>query len=403
MKFQKWPAALRSVLACTGLFLAMPFLLTGCNGFWAPPTGGGTTGGGTTATTLSSGNFYVINQATSQLAAYNINAGKLSQIGASPLAAAPIAIAMAPGGKFLYVSSVAGVFLYSIGANGALTVGNSGNVISSDPASALAVDPSGAWLIDAVQGSSGVQLDATPINASGAYTGATVGSEQYALANASVHQIAVSGDERYVFVAAGQGGTLVVPFSAGSSNPLGTSARSTGPLVAGGSALSVAVDPGASPRLLYIGETLASGGNSGGLRVLNYSSLGTASLTEVANSPFSSGGTAPNAILPVAGGDNVYVASGAGPSAAGSIAGFSIVDTSGVFTVTKVSTVSTGELPAGLAEDNQSHFVLAVSSAGNSDLECYFFDTATAGKLDDTINANTGTDPTEAVGIAAAP
>jgi 6-phosphogluconolactonase len=387
------------------LLLALPPLLipflAGCGDFWqAPSSSSG--GSGTTTTTLSSGFFYVLNQATSQIVAYDINAGSLNQIAAYTLSASPTAIAISPAGGFLYVGTVAGIYLYTIGSGGALTLGNNGGVVSSDPASAIEIDPSGAWLVDAVEGTSGVQLDATPINSSGIYTGATVGSEQYALANASVHQMAISGDGHFVFIAAGEGGTLVVPFTTGNSNPLASSGNVIPVVTADGSALSVAVDPGTTPRVLYIGETLASGGTAGGLRVFNYSSVGTSTLTQVAGSPFSSGGLAPSAILPLASGDYVYVGNGEGTSA-GNINGFSVATSNGATTVANVSTVPTGVEPSGLAEDSDSNFLLAVSVGGDSDLECYIFDSTTAGKLDDAINSTTGTNPTEPVAVAAAP
>jgi hypothetical protein len=56
-----------------------------------------------------------------------------------------------------------------------------------------------------------------------------------------------------------------------------------------------------------------------------------------------------------------------------------------------------------LAEDSDSHFVLAVAEGGNSDLTAYIFDTTTAGQLDVSLTSTTGTDPTEAVAVAAAP
>jgi 6-phosphogluconolactonase len=390
------------------LLLALTPLLAGCGDFWQAPSTSSTSTT-TTATALSSGFFYVINQATSQIVAYSITSGTLNQIGAYTLAASPSAIAMSPGGGFLYVSTVAGIYLYDIGSNGALTLANNGGVVSSDPATAIAVDPSGAWLVDAVPGTSGVQVTATPINSSGLYTQAGVGTRGYTLTNVPAgqivpaEQIAISGDDHYVFVAAGEGGTLAISFTAGNGNPLAAGANLIAPLNADGSDLSVAVDPGTAPRLLYIGETLASGDTTGGLRVFNYASLGTATLTQVAGSPFASGGLSPHAILPVATGDYVYVASGTGPSTAGNITGFSITASSGVYTVANVTTVATGIQPYALAEDSKSNFVLSVSEGGGSDLECYFFDTTTAGQLDDAINTPTGTDPTEPIGIAAVP
>jgi|HubBroStandDraft_5_1064220.scaffolds.fasta_scaffold05343_3 6-phosphogluconolactonase len=381
---------------CARLLLALTPLLAGCGNFWAPPSG--SSGSGTTPTTLSSGYFYVINKATSQLVAYDINSGTLNQIGAYTLAAAPAAIAIAPKGNFLYVSTLAGIYLYSIGSGGALTVGNSGGVVSSDPASAIAVDVSGSWLVDAVQGTSGVTVNATPITSSGTYTGAAVGTQSFSNANAAIYQMVISSDDDHVFVALGTGGTMVVPFTSGNANPLSSTATLIGVTTTGGSALSVAVDP--SLRLFYIGESLASGGTTGGLRVYNYSSLG-GTLTQASGSPIASGGLAPHAILPTASGDYVYVANGTGATSAGNITGFSITSTNGTYTVAKNSTVSTGILPNGLAEDSTANFVLAVCEGGSSDLEAYIFDTTTAGQLDSTITSTTGTDPTEAISVAA--
>lgn len=381
---------------CVRLLLALAPLLAGCGDFWQAPSG--SSGSGTTSTTLSSGYFYVINQKTSQIVAYDINSGTLNQIGAYTLAAAPTAIAIAPGGSFLYVSSIAGIYLYTIGSGGALTPGNSGGVVSSDPASAIRVDTSGSWLVDAVQGTSGVQLDAIPITSTGTYTGGTVAIQQYSVSNATVHQLAISSDNDNVFVAAGEGGTLVVPFTSGNTNPLASTATVIGTANTGGSALSVAVDP--SLRLFYVGETLASAGTTGGLRVFNYSSLG-GTLTQASGSPIASGGLSPNAILPVTSGDYVYVANGTGPSSAGNIAGFSITSSGSTYTIATSGTVSAGILPYGLAEDSDANFVLAVSEGGSPDLEAYIFDTTTAGQLDSSLTSTTGTDPTQAIAVAA--
>ena len=378
------------------LLLALAPFLAGCGDFWAPPS---SSSSGTTSTTLSSGYFYVINQETMQLVAYDINSGSLNKINAYTLSAAPYAIAIAPGGSFLYVSTIAGIYIYTIGSNGTLTIGNNGGVISSDPASAIAVDTSGSWLVDAVQGTSGVQVDAIPITSTGAYTGGTVGSQQYSLSNATVYQLAISSDDQNVLIASGQGGTLVIPFTSGNTNPLASTARVIAVAATGGSAQSVAVDP--SLRLFYVGETLASGGTTGGLRVFNYSSL-SGTLTQASGSPIASGGLSPRAILPIASGDYVYVANGKGAGSSGNVTGFSITGSSS-YTVAQSSSVSAGIEPYGLAEDSTSNFVLAVSEGGSPDLDAYIFDTTTAGQLDSTITSTTGTDPTEAVAVAAAP
>jgi hypothetical protein len=57
----------------------------------------------------------------------------------------------------------------------------------------------------------------------------------------------------------------------------------------------------------------------------------------------------------------------------------------------------------GLTEDGLENYILVVDSGGSPDLEAYTFDTTTAGKLDSALSSSTGTDPVQAVAIAAAP
>ena len=249
------------------LSLVSTLLMAGCSGFWDLPSS-------ITPTTDSSGVFYVLNQTTRQLAGYSISSGTLTSVSSnSPysLASAPYSIAIAPSGNFLFVGTLSGVYLYTIGSGGALTIGNSGDPISTDIASALQV--SGSWLIVANSVTTGeVELNAYSISSStGAYTG-TAENQTFSISNASVQQMVLSPKKDYLFVALGTGGTLAVPFSTSSSNPLGSTAHTISVANSGGSALSVAVDP--SERIFYVGETLGnSAGTSGGLRVFNYSSL----------------------------------------------------------------------------------------------------------------------------------
>jgi hypothetical protein len=391
-----------------GLILfAAATLLAGCAGFWNAPTSTTTTT--TTSTTLSSGVFYVLNQTTKQIAAYYISTGTLEPVSGSPynLASAPSCIAIAPGGGFLYVGTLSGIYLYTIGSGGALTIGNGSSVISSDIPSAMQV--SGSWLIDTFSAASGsVQLDAIPINAS---TGASTGSgpepsEAFNVTNASVAQMALSPDGTNLFVALGAGGTIVVPFTAGNSNPLGSQATVIPVLNGSGSAQSVAVDP--TNRLFYIGETQAVSA-SGGLRVFNYSSLGTgtprSSPTQITGSPIASGGLSPHAILPIASGGYVYVANSQGNTGTGNITWFPISVSGTTYTIAAGDTIVSGVVPMGLAEDSDNNFVLAIStggstSSGDPDLEAY---TMSSGALTAAITSETGTDPVGAVGVAALP
>jgi 6-phosphogluconolactonase (cycloisomerase 2 family) len=391
------------------LFLVIMPFIQGCGDFWQAPSGG-SGGGGGTSTTLSSGVFYVLNQTTKQIVAYQINSGSLNTIGSYTLNSAPSAIAIAPGNGFLYVSTVTGIYLYTIASGGGLTVGNSGSAISSDVAAAIAVDTTGTWLVDAETVTGGVSVNAISINSStGALNSTTEQTQTFTVANAGVDQMAISGDDAYIFLALGEGGTLIDPFTSGNTNPLGGKATTVATKTTGASALSVAVDPGSTttpPRLFYIGETEASS-NSGGLRAFDYSALvSSGTTTEISGSPYASGGLAPTVILPDATGSYVYVASGQGATSDGILQGFNIASNTTTspttYTLSSISTVATGIQPAGLAEDSDENFVFAVSSGGSDDLDIFIFDTTTLGKLDTSnLSTSTGTDPTGAVAVAA--
>jgi 6-phosphogluconolactonase (cycloisomerase 2 family) len=391
-----------------GVWLAAAVFLAGCAGFWTLPASTTTT----TTSTLSSGIFYVLDQTTKQLAAYSISSGTLEQLSGSPysLSATPYSLAISSSGAFLYVGTVNGIYLYDISSDGALTIANNGSTISSDIAAAMQV--SGSWLVDAfVTASGNVQFDAIPIDSStGVYAGSggTPPYQSFSIANAAVKQMVLSPDGEHLFLALGAGGTLIVPFTSANSNPIGSSATTLGVLTSGGSALSVAVDP--TERVFYIGETLAnSSANAGGLRVFNYSSVSTGTLhtipTQISGSPIASGGLAPNAILPIASGEYVYVANGEGNASSGNIAWFPLTTSGSTYTIAAGSTISTGIQPIGLAEDSQDNFVLGVSSGGSTssgdpDLEAY---TMSSGALTAAITSTTGTDPVGAIAISALP
>jgi 6-phosphogluconolactonase (cycloisomerase 2 family) len=374
--------------------------LTGCTGFWNAPSG--SSGGGTGSTTLSSGDIYVLNVATSQMIGLYVNAGTLTALPGSPyaLSAAPIAIAVAPNNAFLYVSTLGGIFIYNVNTStGELTLGNSGQPISSDPATSMQVDSTNTWLVEGVSGTS--NLFAIHVSAS---TGLLASNTEQTtvLPATSFQQIAVSPDDTFVLAAMGAGGTATVPFNPNNANPFGT-VGTIGVRNATGAALSVAFDPipsgSTAPRLFYIGETVAtSGSNTGGLRAFNFSTL-----KEITGSPFAIGGLAPYSILPLSTGDFVYAVSRQTSSGnAGVIAGFSIATANSAFTLTALgSTFAAGTNPQSLVEDNTHSFVFAADFGGSPDLIGYTFDTTTAGNLDKVISNATGTDPVQAGAVGA--
>jgi 6-phosphogluconolactonase (cycloisomerase 2 family) len=378
------------------LLLAAAPLLAGCKGFWNAPATTTTT---TTTTTLSSGIFFVLNVGTSQIVSYDIVSGTLTKIATYATPSTPLALTVSPNGGFLYLSTANGIYMYTIASDGTLKEGNTNSAISSDQAQTMKVDTTNTWLIEAVSGSQ--NLCAIPLSAS---TGlATSTTEQCTTLSATTtQQWTISPDNKYVFVAQGTGGTAVVPFTSGNTNPLGT-AGNIAVKNSGGSALSVAVD--ASSRLFYIGETVAftSGSNTGGVRAFKFASL--PSVGELSASPYASQGLAPYSILPTSNGDYVYVANRqTSSSSSGVIAGFSITSSSSTYALTALSSTETaGTNPVALAEDSTGNFVLVVSVGGSPDLTAYIFDTTTAGKLDATNTSTTGTDPVQASAVVAVP
>jgi 6-phosphogluconolactonase (cycloisomerase 2 family) len=368
-------------------------LLTGCGNFWKPPS----TTTGTTGSSLSSGVFYVLNVETDQVAAYSIVSGTLTAVTGSPytLASAPLSIAVAPSGNFVYVGTASGIYLYTVGAGGALTLGNNNAVISSDLATSMQVDSTGTWLVEA--GPNLADVLAIPLSTT---TGAPSSSteQRVGIPAATVQQLVISPDNTHIFLALGTSGTEEVIFAAANSDPFGNEAN-IAVKNTGGAAVSVAVDP--SNRLIYAGETVATtGSNAGGLRVFNYSTL-----DELSGSPYSTGGLAPYSILAATGGTYVYVANRTvSGSTTGNIAAFTVAST-GTTTVTYSltalgSAVSAGVTPLGMTEDSEGNYILVVNSGGDPDLEAY---TMSSGALTSVLSDSTGADPVSASAIAALP
>jgi 6-phosphogluconolactonase (cycloisomerase 2 family) len=365
------------------------------------------------ASATTSGNFYVLNVATNQVAGLYVNQGVLTALPTNPaVPATPLSMAIAPNGAFLYIATANGIYVYTISSTGQLALGNSSLPITQDQAISMQVSPDGNWLIEIQSGAPYVY--AVPISSSNGV--ATSKTEPYAVLPAtSVQQVAISPDGTYVFVAMGSGtptapgGTAIVPFNTANASPFGVVTRIPPVNSSVGSAISVAVDPLQSgqtaPRLFYIGETAAtSGSNTGGLRAFDFSTLGSG-LKEITGSPFAIAGLAPYSILPISTGNYVYVVNRqVSGSNTGVIAGFSISSSSSTYTLTPLgSTFTVGTNPVALAEDKTGTFVFAVDIGGSPDLKGYTFDTTNPGYLDAVISSQTGTDPVQAGAIVAAP
>jgi len=381
----------------------------------------GTASGSCSSSSAStSGDFYVLNAATDQVAGYYVNAGTLTAL-FNPLtlpAAKPLSIAIAPNGAFLYISTAGGIFDYTI-SSGQLTLAST-TPISQDQAISMQVSPDNNWLLEIQSGAPYIYAIAID-SSNGTLATANEKEVTVGLSKTTPEQVAISPDGSYVFVAMGSGtnasgaatagGTAFVPFDASNSAaPFGGTITTINTISASGSALSVAVDPlqsgQTSPRLFYVGETLATSGssNTGGLRVFEFSTLGSG-VKEISGSPFAIAGLAPYSILPVSTGNYVYVVNRQTSSGStGVIAGFSISASDSVYTLTALgSTFAAGTNSVALAEDNTGTFVFAVDYGGNPDLEGYTFSSSNAGYLTSAISGATGTDPVQASAVAAAP
>ena len=360
--------------------------LAGCGNFWEAPSSSSSSS--STTTTLSGGYFYVLDTATAQIISYDISSGSLNLVSTISAPSTPIAIAVAPDGDYLCVSTAAGVYVYTI-SSGVLTLGNSSNVLISDPATAIAIDSTSSWVLEA--SSEGV-LTAIPVASTTGTLSTSYSSESVQLTGSAVNQLAFAANNSFVFAAEGSSGTEEFSFKASSSKPLGTSATATIALK-GSSALSVAVDP--SDRMVYIGETAASS-SSGGLRAFTYTASSGA-VTELSASPYSSGGTGPYGILATS--SAVYVANWTGQSSSGKIVSFVVGSSSGAYSLTKLSTTaSTGARPMSIITESTGNFAIVGSEGGTPYLQAFIFDTSTTGLLDSVITSSTY----EATALAAA-
>jgi 6-phosphogluconolactonase len=104
-------------------------------------------------------------------------------------------------------------------------------------------------------------------------------------------------------------------------------------------------------------------------------------------------------------GKYVYVANRTvSGSSTGLIQGFSVASSGTTYSLTAMANpASAGIAPVGIVQESQGNYLLVVNSGGFPDLQAFTFDSTTPGKLDSALTSNTGVDPVQASGIAAAP
>lgn len=376
-------------VACwgVGIFL-LASSLSGCGKFF-PPLDKSSSGGSSGGTSTSGDYLYVANAASSlkNIAAFTVSSSGLSVINSSgySVASTPTSIAITPNNSFAYVGSgVGGIYLYSLGSSGALTVSNGGQAIVSGVApQSLCVDSTGKWLlgVDALTGYAYVYAIDSSTGALTSVSGSTV-----QLNSTTVQGAVLSPNNNYLYVALGSGGIETLSFNS-STGALAQVNGIVSPLANLNSDLSIAVSPNGD--YLFVGET-----GTNGVRVFTIGSGGV--IKEIKGSPFATG-LAPKAILVDATGSYVYVAN----RSDNTISAFSLAS-DGTLTAISGSPFAAGSSPVALAEDNTDKYLAVVDSGGSPDLKIYSFSSTTPGALVPFATSATGTDPANAVALAAA-
>jgi 6-phosphogluconolactonase len=374
---------------CSAGLLLPIVMLAGCStGKFFPPLGDGGGGGGGGGGNSTGDFLYAGNLGTNPLtvAGFSLANGALSVISGSAwqVSLEPNALAITPNNAYLYMGSAAGgIYVYTIGSNGAISLGNSGAPVATgvEP-SVLRVDPTGKWLIgaDAFAGEAYVfQIGSGGVLTSISSSFITLNSTT----PATDMQITPSGS--YIFVSCGTAGIYTLSFN--SSN--GAMAQVHGvlsPKTNGGADNGMAITPSGS----YL---LAAETGIGAVRVFSIQTNGV--IGEVSGSPVAVG-TGAYSVLVDSTGNYVYVAD----RTAGNIKGFSI-DTAGALTAIAGSPFAAGKFPVAMVEDKTDTYIAVICAGGSPDLEVYKFDTTTPGALVKLTTATTGTDPTQATSLVA--
>ena len=356
---------------------------TGCSGFFIPVCQANNDCGGGNGTYSSYA--YVANATTGTLAGFPVPTATFTTLTGTTytLGTTPTALAATPNGAFLYVATLAGsIFLYTIGTNGALTLGNSGTpVVQALYPTWMTIDPSGNWLFVVSKSSS--QLLIFQINTStGTITQTSQGT--IVLSSGNPTQVYVTPDNQYVYIGLGPGGTDGFTFN--SSTGVVSGKIHLVPLN-GASDNTFAADNNSA--YLFVGEA------GTGIRSL---AIGTGGgLTEVTGSPFASQ-LGPQSIVVDPTNAYVYVAN----RTANLITGYTL-GTGGTLTPLSTSPFSTGSAPNAMSLDSTGKYLFVVNSGGSPDMQVFSFDTTTAGKLDSVTSVATGTDPTGAVALSVVP
>jgi 6-phosphogluconolactonase (cycloisomerase 2 family) len=361
------------------IFAVAAMALTGCDGFFVPVN---------PVPPVTTGNYvYVANSATNSLNGFAVGTGTLTAVPGSPVALqyAPVAMAISRDNRFLYVSSAGSINVYGIGSDGSLTA-TTGTGVTAIGVASMDVSPDGQWLLALGGTSLLAQVNVYQRNTStGALTLTSTGQTSVANAVIVPRMLRISPNGTLVFAALGTGGDAVFSFDT-ATGALGQSPKIL-TVSATTSDNGLAVDNATAN--LYI----ARSGTGGGVRVFKIGTDG--SLTEIARSPFASGGQAYTVVLDSTG-KYAYAANRLN----GTIYGYA-VGTGGGLTALDGSPYGSGLQVSSLDIDSTGVYLLAAAFGGTPDLSMYSIDTTTPGKLIPATSASMGTDPAGSVFVVA--
>jgi 6-phosphogluconolactonase (cycloisomerase 2 family) len=372
-------------LCLAALSLAAPLLLAGCGNFFTcegkadcPTTGTGT-GTGSTDTDY----VYVSNSSSgsTDLAGYDLSAGKLTAITGFPfsLGYIPVALNVAPSDSFLYVASIPGasnpgIYRYTIGTDGSLS---GGGLLITAAVSSMDISPDGGFLF--AMSTDGVTMTEYQVNTS---TGALTLASTFVIgqgvtcavlgtpgSQSCTVRAAPSG--AFVVVALGTAGDAVFPYTSASGISSDYTLVPSGTTTASPSGdFSVALD---GQNFAYIARTNA-------LAVYSLDSTGTPTLRFSA--PYASG-TTPRSVVLSSNGGYVYTAN----EGTGTIAGYSIGSSGGLTAIT--NSPFTGPVSvSALGVDKSGGYLVAAGY--NSSNGVQLFSMGTTGTLSLVDSAGSG-------------
>lgn len=363
------------------LVLAATALLAGCHNFFVcekascPSSGSGST----------TGDYVYVSNATTgstYLSGYDVGDGALTAISGSPfnLDYVPVAMSVAPDDDFLYIASAAnasnpGIYVYSIGSTGALTIQNSGAVDISGAIASMDVSADGGYLF--AVNTLGTLLTEYQIDTS---TGLLTQAASFALpgtlcalTGTPVSQgctVKVSPGGAYVVVALGTAGFAVFPYTS-TSGITTTSYTLVSPPSSTTGDYSLALDDN---NYAYVASTTA----------LTSYSITSAAITQESTQSYSSTTTIPRSVVLSSGQDYVYTAN----EGTGNISGYGIGD-SGALTQISGSPFTGPTNVSAIGVDKSGTYMVAAGYNGSSGVQ--LFTVGSTGALTLVTSAATGT------------